>query len=255
MAFLLNKNLFRSYVVPQALKYTSKIKQSQILPFGTNAINVNSISSQQNQLHLNSLREICTVNMNHRFTSSNASSDQLTFLDEANKFLNKTSDSKENCKSECRGEGEDVSVQQINIPKSRKDLNSKSSKKRKKLLFRNVLKPSNNIEKTISYKNNEMKFIQNEPLLSFKNILEQNNAMADTFKQNDLEANKVFDKAARFYETKREAELQFRKRTPEYAIDWNSAMAMVKETESQLPSMIPLRYVLNYSHEKNSFEG
>jgi len=98
-----------------------------------------------------------------------------------------------------------------------------------------------NIEKPSLYKNNEMEFIQNEPLLSFKNILEQNNAMADTFKHNDLEANKVFDKAARFYETKREAELQFRKRTPEYAIDWNSAMAMVKETESQLPSMIPSR--------------
>ena len=243
MAFLLNKNLFRSYVVPQALKFTTKIKQSQI-SFSTNIINVNLIASKQNQLHLNRLSKTCTVNMDHRYTSSNASSNQLTFLDEANKFLNKTSDSvfnKENRNSECSDKGENISTQQIDLPKKRKDLNSKSSKKRKKLLFRNVLKPSINIEKTSSYKSNEMKCIQNEPMLSFKDILEQNNAMADTFKQNDLEANKVFDKAARFYETKREAELQLRKRTPEYAIDWNSAMAMVKETESQLPSMIPSR--------------
>ena len=241
MALLSYKNSFRSYVVPQALKSISIIQKSQILSFGTNVINVNSIASQQNQMHLNRIRKTRTVNLNYRFTSSNASSDQLTFLDVANEFLNKTSDSKEIRNSECKGERENISIQKIDLPKSQKDLNSRSSKKRKKLLFRNVPKPSTNIEKTSLYKNNEMEFIQNEPLLSFKNILEQNNAMADTFKQNDLEANKVFDKAARFYETKREAELQFRKRTPEYAIDWNSAMAMVKETESQLPSMIPSR--------------
>ena len=244
MAFLSNKNLFRRYVVPQALKYSTKVEQSQILSFGTNIINVNPIARQQNQLNFNRLRRTFTVNMIHRFTSSNASSNQLTFLDEANKFLNKTSDSvsnKEDRNSECSVKGENINTIQIDAAKNQKDLNSKASKKRKKILHRNMFKPSINIEKTSSYKKNEMKFIQNEPLLSFKYILEQNNAMADKFKQNDLEANKVFDKAARFYETKREAELQFRKRTPEYAIDWNSAMAMVKETESQLPSMIPSR--------------
>ena len=70
----------------------------------------------------------------------------------------------------------------------------------------------------------------------FKDVLSKFNTQLDQDELGDEGANKAFDKAAKFYEDKREAELYSKKRSPEYSIDWESAMAMVKETESRYPS-------------------
>ena len=69
----------------------------------------------------------------------------------------------------------------------------------------------------------------------FKDVLSKFNTQLDQDELGDEGANKAFDKAAKFYEDKREAELYSKKRSPEYSIDWESAMAMVKETESRYP--------------------
>ena len=70
----------------------------------------------------------------------------------------------------------------------------------------------------------------------FKDVLSKFNTQLGQDELGDEGANKAFDKAAKFYEDKREAELYSKKRSPEYSIDWESAMAMVKETESRYPS-------------------
>ena len=58
---------------------------------------------------------------------------------------------------------------------------------------------------------------------------------------NDLESERIFDDAAKFYEDKREAETNLAKRSRKSAIDWASAMAMIKETECQFPSKMKNR--------------
>ena len=70
----------------------------------------------------------------------------------------------------------------------------------------------------------------------FKDVLSKFNTQLGQDELGDEGANKAFDKAAKFYEDKRAAELYSKKRSPEYSIDWESAMAMVKETESRYPS-------------------
>ena len=75
------------------------------------------------------------------------------------------------------------------------------------------------------------------PSLTFAEVLDRHPAFLDKYQQNDKEANRMFDKAAKFYEDKRAAEL-ISHRKPEYAIDWNSAIAMVKQTETQFPPKI-----------------
>ena len=70
----------------------------------------------------------------------------------------------------------------------------------------------------------------------FKDVLSKFNTQLGQDELGDEGANKAFDKAAKFYEDQREAELYSKKRSPEYSIDWESAMAMVKETESRYPS-------------------
>jgi len=211
MAFLQKKTLLQNYAIPLAMK----------------------------------IEKSCKIYTTIRRSTSNSSTCQPSFLHEATNLLKESSNSTFNAKTSNSELNSEVNRNNLErqAPTSRIESNSKTSKKRKKNLFRNMLKP--NKEFTVKTNNDiESKFIMHKPSLTFKAILEQNNIMADTFKQNDIEANKVFDKAAKFYESKREAELQFRKYTPEYAIDWNSAMAMIKETETQLPSMAPTKYEL-----------
>ena len=83
---------------------------------------------------------------------------------------------------------------------------------------------------------NKVTKVSPKPLL-FREVLENDPMFFDKHQHNEMEANEIFDKAAKFYEQKRAAEFGSQ-RKPEYAIDWNSAMAMVKETEAHLPPQV-----------------
>ena len=76
-----------------------------------------------------------------------------------------------------------------------------------------------------------------QPITSFKNVLNSKAKLFDADQSNEIEANKIFDKAAKFYEDKREAEKNSNRGSVS-PFDWNSAMAMIKETESQFPSKV-----------------
>lgn len=114
-------------------------------------------------------------------------------------------------------------------------------KKSKKHLFSNQLQVGLTKDRTAK---NKISNVLQTPSLSFAEVLDRHPAFFDKYQQNDMEANKIFDKAAKFYEDKREAEI-ISHRKPEYAIDWNSAMAMVKQTETQLPPKIISREELD----------
>ena len=99
-----------------------------------------------------------------------------------------------------------------------------------------VKRPKSSLGKVKGNSDNKTPQQYTKQKIFFKDVLSKFNTQLDQDELGDEGANKAFDKAAKFYEDKREAELYSKKRSPEYSIDWESAMAMVKETESRYPS-------------------
>ena len=119
---------------------------------------------------------------------------------------------------------------------------TKSNKKPKNYLFRKMAIPNDSELSTKAHskldKGNRMIDKKASSQLLFKNIIEQNSTkLPDEHNLNEIEAAKVFDKAAEFYEAKRATG-----RSQKSLIDWNSAMAMIKETELQFPPKYYSRY-------------
>lgn len=104
--------------------------------------------------------------------------------------------------------------------------------------FRSVKIPMNsgdNDKKEVSIESKLLEISKKSANVTFKDVIRDTNLFnGDVL--NDLEAARIFDKAAKFYEDKREAETNLAKRSRKSAIDWASAMAMIKETECQFPS-------------------
>ena len=151
-----------------------------------------------------------------------------TFLKEANNLLKLSSDTTKKSEKDARTNEVkfDVKTKSTNIGKRQKSISCNQQ-----------LSNVNKIEDSSKMLENRFSEVLEKPSLSFKEI-GNNVTILDPQKDNDLEADRIFDQAAAFYEDKREAESHSYRRNPEYAIEWNSAMAMVKETESQFPSKI-----------------
>ena len=241
MASFINKSLYLSYAMPFASRYILQTKLSPICSsFGPNLKNNETLSNVKIDAFNIRLLNVNSKDMNDHQASS---ASEVTFLNEANKLRNTTlgcvKEASVNKNEFAAAENKDKLDLLLNgAAKIRK----KSYKKSKKLSFRNYLQPIESNKELKLSKDNKYEYMLEKPSWSFKEILEQNNAMADSYKSNEQEADKVFDKAAKFYEDKRVAEFQYQRRSPEYKIDWNSAMAMLKETETQLPPMRPTRY-------------
>ena len=109
-------------------------------------------------------------------------------------------------------------------------------KKKKKPLSNDLRASLTKLDETDKSIGNKVSKVSQKSL-SFREILDNDPMFKDKDKHNEMEANEIFDKAAKFYEQKRAAELGSQ-RKPEYVIDWNSAMAMVKETEAHFPPQV-----------------
>jgi len=249
MAVFCNKTMFQNYVVPYILRHTTKSKQNPIYLNLSPRYKCDSIFRNMKTEAFNIRPEITLQGyVNACQASSDASANQLSFLNEANKVLNTSSDSATNLtKNQIEIRSEETTKNALNINQSaaKKQSDHKPNKRRKRHLFRNQIQLPKDMTKNRLGNHHEIQHVMKKPSLSFKEIIENNDVMNDTCKQNDRDANELFSKAAKFYEDKRAVEQQFRRNTPEYAIDWNSAMAMVKETESQFPHIIPTREELN----------
>ena len=244
MAVVCNKTIFQNHIVPYILRHTTKSKQNPIYLNLSPRYKCDSIFRNMKTEAFNIRPEITQEYVNARQTSSDASANQLSFLNEANKILNTNSDTVTNLTKnqiEISSKEGDKNALNINQSAAKKQSDHKPNKRRKKHLFRNQIQLPKDMAKNRLSNHHELQYVMKKPSLSFKEILENNDVMNDTCKQNDRDASKLFSKAAKFYEDKRAVEQQFRRNTPEYAIDWNSAMAMVKETESQFPHIIPTR--------------
>ena len=242
MAVFCYKTIFQNYVVPYILRHATKSKQNLIYLSLIPRYKCDSMFRNMKTEVFNVRPEITLQGrVNARQASSDTSVNQLSFLNEANKILNTSSDTVTNSTKNQIEISSKESNKNANQSEAIKQSDHKPNKRRKKHLFRNQIQLPKDMAKNRLSNHHELQYVMKKPSLSFKEILENNDVMNDTCKQNDRDASKLFSKAAKFYEDKRAVEQQFRRNTPEYAIDWNSAMAMVKETESQFPHIIPTR--------------
>merc|ERR1711899_303654 len=128
--------------------------------------------------------------------SSDASANQLSFLNEANKVLNTSSDSATNStKNQIEIRSEETTKNALNINQSaaKKQSDHKPNKRRNRHLFRNQIQLPKDMTKNRLGNHHEIQNVMKKPSLSFKGIIENNDVMNDTCKQNDRDA-KILNK-------------------------------------------------------------
>ena len=97
MAVICNKTIFQNYVVPYILRHTTKSKQNPIYLNLSPRYKCDSIFRNMKTEAFNIRPEITLQGyVNACQASSDASANQLSFLNEANKVINTSSDSATN---------------------------------------------------------------------------------------------------------------------------------------------------------------